>query len=117
MYEQMLIFAPHIEFAFGTRASWDDPSTPVLWADPSGVASSCKPYRLENTILVFINLLLEIIPRKGDIPLVISVRLRTEIVLQHPVSISKHLGTQSPIPWHFGSALNPTDIFPRLHLL
>jgi len=55
MYEQMLIFAPHIEFAFGTRASWDDPSTPVPWADQSGVASSCKPYRLENTILVFIN--------------------------------------------------------------
>ena len=51
----MLIFAPHIEFAFGTRASWDDPSTPVPWADQSGVASSCKPYRLENTILVFIN--------------------------------------------------------------
>ena len=35
-----------------------------------------------------------------------------EIVLQRPVSISKHLGTQSPIAWHFGSALHP-----QLHLL
>jgi hypothetical protein len=51
MYEQMLTCAPHIEFRFGTRASLDGPSTPVSWADPSGVASSCKPCREHDTCI------------------------------------------------------------------